>query len=691
MDFGEFEEDGMPVIGSLVGELTTMCSLPEARLRMETRQVDKFEMTQTSTPSSIEIDVSKALKKYQRSSADKKYSPEDVRTVDACFHSTEYLLSIVLDFDVNPKPGFAEACYTANFFDIYSFLRDRLRAIRVDLHLQNLVTDPVFISTHERCLRFELLALYLLWGRDFGGGDKKFDLHMSLTALSQTIDPLTNAYAKRRSVGQPLPAVDLDREAEITSYVLLLALTSRGGAKTFKGHFLKQPVEIRSHQKVKAAYETGLDYYSNNWTSFLKKYEESDFLSACALLPVVNLARTRVLWRTVRTNRPFFVRKDPTAGPMPPPRPEVIPTWQLMHSLASATEKECMDFLSFNGLDVSASVGNCCIPPRQLTRNPITWWMNSGEWRSRANDGREFLDFAWKPNLEESFHAKIGKDVGDDIPPERCDYPKRIEGTLVAKYVEISKKICRKGIVDGSVPNSISRKLESYPTFAASPPVQPVIPQAVSMASANHSFALFGPPASKPERPVVPLEPLSNRTQSIFSTKPVEAVQADPLKRSRESVTSTPSTPVEDVSNVFAPQQPPKKRVDVEISVPVAETAAIEPLKPPPPPVPMPELPDPPMSGFDLLAMELGSISIDRAPTERASGWGVPEPPLKSATAKLVQQELDQDIERMRELDISGKRARFFAIKCLEVWRAMNHEEGKWKRLIGDGRAATRL
>lgn len=691
MDFGEFEEDGMPVIGSLVGELTTMCSLPEARLRMETRQVDKFEMTQTSTPSSIEIDFSKALKKYQRSSADKKYSPEDVRTVDACFHSTEYLLSIVLDFDVNPKPGFAEACYTANFFDIYSFLRDRLRAIRVDLHLQNLVTDPVFISTHERCLRFELLALYLLWGRDFGGGDKKFDLHMSLTALSQTIDPLTNAYAKRRSVGQPLPAVDLDREAEITSYVLLLALTSRGGAKTFKGHFLKQPVEIRSHQKVKAAYETGLDYYSNNWTSFLKKYEESDFLSACALLPVVNLARTRVLWRTVRTNRPFFVRKDPTVGPMPPPRPEVIPTWQLMHSLASATEKECMDFLSFNGLDVSASVGNCCIPPRQLTRNPITWWMNSGEWRSRANDGREFLDFAWKPDLEESFHAKIGKDVGDDIPPERCDYPKRIEGTLVAKYVEISKKICRKGIVDGSVPNSISRKLESYPTFAASPPVQPVIPQAVSMASATHSFALFGPPASKPERPVVPLEPLSNRTQSIFSTKPVEAVQADPLKRSRESVTSTPSTPVEDVSNVFAPKQPPKKRVDVEISVPVAETAAIEPLKPPPPPVPMPELPDPPMSGFDLLAMELGSISIDRAPTERASGWGVPEPPLKSATAKLVQQELDQDIERMRELDISGKRARFFAIKCLEVWRAMNHEEGKWKRLIGDGRAATRL
>lgn len=201
---------------------------------------------------------------------------------------------------------------------------------------------------------------------------------------------------------------------------------------------------------------------------------------------------------------------------MPPPRPEVIPISQLMKSLAFATPKECTDFLSFNGLDVSSSVGNCCIPPRQLTRNPITWWMNSGEWRSRANDGRDFQDFAWKSDLEESFHAKIGEDVGDDFPAERCDYPKRIEGMLVAKYVEISKKLSRKGIVDGSVPNSISRKLESYPTFAASPPVQPVIPQTLPGASTNHPFALFGPPESKPERPVVPLEPLSNRTQSIF-------------------------------------------------------------------------------------------------------------------------------------------------------------------------------
>ncbi|CAE7233178.1 unnamed protein product [Symbiodinium natans] len=102
----------------------------------------------------------------------------------------------ILDFDSNPKPGFAVQAIP--YIEVYSYLRDRTRSIRVDLHLQQprSTTQQVFVETHECCLRFEMLSLYLLLGRGQNQekATEKYDTKLGLKAISQTIEPLLNSY-----------------------------------------------------------------------------------------------------------------------------------------------------------------------------------------------------------------------------------------------------------------------------------------------------------------------------------------------------------------------------------------------------------------------------------------------------------------------------------------------------------------
>jgi hypothetical protein len=616
-------EDSVIVGDPLVGELDMMCSVQEAQLRTETRQVDRFELSASAPNGQVVIDLQKAVKKYQRSSADKKYLATEVRTVGACWRTVEYLINNLLDFDVNPKPGYADICYSSSssFWEIYSFLRDRLRAVRVDLHVQNASTNPLFVTVHEICLRFELLSLFLLWGRDFGDSDdRKFDLHLSLTALSQTIDPLANAYAIRANASNE----ETQREAEITSYILLLSLTSRGGSKTFKGHFLKQPELIRNHSLVIEAYETVSDYYAGNWVSFLERYSKSSFLAACCMLPVVNIARTKILWRVVRTNRPFFVRKDPSAGPMPAPRPEKISPHRFREMLGFATVDECEKFLASMGIAQG-------VPPRQLTRNPITWWTSSADWREKANDNRDFPDFQYLDSDLEAFHSQIGEDVGDENSPDRCDFSKTVERILEDKYMRLSS---RKGIVLGSAVNTVGTPLVTHaPVPVPLAPIKGMLEPTPTFFPKTAN--IIAPAPEKPQRPVVPLQPLV--LDDVFQKRPRDSPEKE--------------VPI-------APKPPQKK---------LHETVPLEPLavvEVPLPVVPMPSLPSI-ESGFEILAAELSRVVISRtAPTLT--------PPME-----------DLFEETSDEQEISRRRLKYVALKCLRNWQTVTNASYRWKWLLG--------
>merc|ERR1740130_749821 len=112
----------------------------------------------------------------------------------------EYLMTELLDFDKNPKPQFA--VQKVPYIEVYSYMRDRTRSCRVDLHLQQprSTAQRSFIESHECCLRFAMLSLFILQGGSSAGSStEKYDVKLGLKAISQTIEPLLNAYQAVRS------------------------------------------------------------------------------------------------------------------------------------------------------------------------------------------------------------------------------------------------------------------------------------------------------------------------------------------------------------------------------------------------------------------------------------------------------------------------------------------------------------
>lgn len=71
-----------------------------------------------------------------------------------------FLMDLVLEADLNEGETFA---ITPSFMQIYSYLHDRCRAVRVDLHLQQPWSSQTaaFVTCHEYCLRFEIFARFL--------------------------------------------------------------------------------------------------------------------------------------------------------------------------------------------------------------------------------------------------------------------------------------------------------------------------------------------------------------------------------------------------------------------------------------------------------------------------------------------------------------------------------------------------
>jgi len=343
--------DGGPIIGAL----SEMCSREEAREREQTRQLDKFEWKKGSDPRTPEVNLTIATKKYQRSSADKAYRSQDVRTLDACWRTMEFLMTEILDFDLHPKPQYAPA--SVQYIEVYSYLRDRTRSVRVDLHLQQprSTTQRTFVETHECCLRFEMLSLFLLMG-EAAGGTEKYDPKLGLKAISQTIEPLLNAYQavhdmqlSKTILAAALGGADLGLggdsgdeeyvspfEMAIHRYIILLLMSfSQEGLLT---HLAKLSREMLSHPLVNFATQAYAAFCTDDYGRFLRFYRNADFFTAVAMSGVADLARLRALWLLVRT--------------YPQPVGDKLSLSRIMSFLAFASEEHTRSFLRHYGTTV---------------------------------------------------------------------------------------------------------------------------------------------------------------------------------------------------------------------------------------------------------------------------------------------------------------------------------------------------
>ncbi|CAK9110920.1 Germinal-center associated nuclear protein (GANP) (GC-associated DNA primase) [Durusdinium trenchii] len=392
--------------GPIIGELNEMCSREEAREREMTRQLDKFEWKKGTDPKNPEVDLRRATKKYQRSSADKAYTSQQTRSLDACWKTMEYLITEILDFDCKPKAGYA--IQAVPFIEVYSYLRDRTRAIRVDLHLQQprSTTQRVFVETHECCLRFEMLSLFLLLGRGQKQAEQateKYDTKLGLKAISQTIEPLLNAYQAihERQLAKSILAeamgglLDDDQEdSDYTSpfemaarrYIVLLLMSFSPDAVS--GHLAKMSRELLMHPLVSFATEVYAAFHTEDYARFLRMYREADFLTSVCMSGVADLARLRALWLLVRS--------------YPQAIGDKISLTKLKNILAFASDDHAKAFLAFHGLqiviDKDAQGGANIILPKKGTPEAQSLTLLQGRL------------------------------------PEKCEFPKGADSLLVAKF-----------------------------------------------------------------------------------------------------------------------------------------------------------------------------------------------------------------------------------------------------------------
>jgi len=405
--------------GPIIGELVEMCSREEAREREQTRQLDKLEWKIGTDPRHPEVNLTLTTKKYQRSSADKAYRSQDVRTLEACWRTMEYLMTEILDFDCNPKPPYA--VQDIPYIEVYSYLRDRTRSVRVDLHLQQprSTTQRTFVETHECCLRFEMLSLFLLSGGT-GGSTEKYDEKLGLKAISQTIEPLLNSYQAVRdkqfaksilaeAMGD-LGLDDADEDKEYSSpwepatrrYIVLLLMSF--SPDELLTHLAKLSKEMLAHPVVNFATQVYAAFQTDDYGRFLRLYRNADFLTAVAMSGVADLARLRALWLLFRT--------------YPHPVGDKVALSRMRNFLAFASDAHARSFLAFHGIriveDASVDSGAYVVLPK-------------------------------KGSAEAAQHQLL---TGPSRLPEKCDYPKGADSMLVSKFEALG--MSRADIIFGS-------------------------------------------------------------------------------------------------------------------------------------------------------------------------------------------------------------------------------------------------
>lgn len=196
------------------------------------------------------------IKKYNRSSAGKtKAFPEDVRPIHVLAGALDYILKF---------------CYNDFSLDLYKFVENRTRAIRLDIAIQELDCD-VTITILEKICRFHILYNYALFD------NKQFESHLNLDQCKKILGTLYDLYTKRNY------GTKSTNEIEFICYYILISFDD-------KFLFLDK---YTNYKKIVQSFNIKNTYSQNNIHNFFNLSRKSDFLSYCILHSYFDKIRLR--------------------------------------------------------------------------------------------------------------------------------------------------------------------------------------------------------------------------------------------------------------------------------------------------------------------------------------------------------------------------------------------------------------
>ncbi|KAJ3152918.1 hypothetical protein HDU89_001126 [Geranomyces variabilis] len=201
---------------NFVGECQDMCPEYERHEREYQKGLMEFE----KVPGSEAVDHARAVKRFRRSAADdEKPLPCDVRPPPVLERTLDYLVHTVL-----PDFGLSRT---------YGFLRDRMRAIRKDITLQNL-RGPEAVNLFERIARYHLMCSQKLCA--------EIDIKQEYEQLGKTLQSLMEFYNDLRDQKVYMP-----NEAEFRAYYLLHHAFNSEVQSSFEHKFRRDPIISDPH------------------------------------------------------------------------------------------------------------------------------------------------------------------------------------------------------------------------------------------------------------------------------------------------------------------------------------------------------------------------------------------------------------------------------------------------------------
>ena len=261
-----------------------MCPEFEMIDRQVTNDVSLFEAQIPFNPpqGKLIIDPGRAVKKFRRSAAGNYELAEDLRPPEVLLATTVYLMREVLGDQRWPTNNIP-------FSVIYAFIRDRLRAIRTDLTLQN-CKNFSSIRIQELSIRFLIAAGHLLCEEERAA----FEPQQNNEQLNGCLSALREMYKTVR-LTQPVNfPVLLKYEAEFQGYSIILSVDKKEAAVAISS----LPVDLLKNGLIQVALEAYSAFQQTNYIKFLNLIgndRRTSYLQACLLHQFVLPVRQRGL------------------------------------------------------------------------------------------------------------------------------------------------------------------------------------------------------------------------------------------------------------------------------------------------------------------------------------------------------------------------------------------------------------
>ncbi|XP_074524471.1 SAC3 domain-containing protein 1 [Halichoeres trimaculatus] len=239
------------------GTCQTMCPARELRDREAQDRLHRFEMLAGSERDKRpKGDPLRAVKEYSRPAAGKDSTkPTDLRPPAVLMKTVCYLIDeVAASPDLQP------------WTEVYSFVFDRLRAVKQDMIIQR-VSGMECVAILEPTVRFLIYSSYRLCGEPL----RLYDPRINDTHLQEYLGWLLDCYKTETG---PLP-----NQEELQALGLLYNL----GSACYTQHIMELPKQLRSSPAITLALSINRAFLERNPVRLLRLSQRLNFLQSCAL------------------------------------------------------------------------------------------------------------------------------------------------------------------------------------------------------------------------------------------------------------------------------------------------------------------------------------------------------------------------------------------------------------------------